>query len=71
MLSFFFRQATMFHPDMYAGKVRIPPPTMQLRVRRETETHDTINARQFESWQASAGRKIWHDPLREPQRCWQ
>lgn len=53
MLSFFFRQATMFHPDMYAGKVRIPPPTMQLRVRRETETHDTINARQFESWQAS------------------
>jgi hypothetical protein len=43
----------MFHPDMYAGKVRIPPPTMQLRVRRETGTYDTINARQFESWQAS------------------
>jgi len=53
MLSFFFRQAAMFHPSMYAGKVRIPPPTMQLRVRRETGTYDTINARQFESWQAS------------------
>lgn len=43
----------MFHPSMYAGKVRIPPPAMQLRVRRETGTYDTINARQFESWQAA------------------
>lgn len=43
----------MFHPNKYAGEVRIPPPTMQLRVRRETGTYDTINARQFESWQAS------------------
>jgi len=43
----------MFNPSMYAGKVRIPPPSMQLRVRRETGTYDTINARQFESWQTS------------------
>ena len=43
----------MFHPYKYAGEVRIPPPRMQLRVRRETGTYDTINARQFESWQAS------------------
>jgi hypothetical protein len=43
----------MFHPTKYAGEVRIPPATMQLRVRRETGTYDTINARQFESWQAS------------------
>jgi hypothetical protein len=27
---------------------------MQLRVRRETNPYDTINARQFESWQATA-----------------
>lgn len=43
----------MFHPYQYAGEVRIPPPKMQLRVRRETGTYDTINARQFESVQAS------------------
>jgi len=43
----------MFHPYKYAGPVRIPPPKLQLRVRRETDTYDTINARQFESWQAS------------------
>ena len=53
MLSVLFRQVIMFHPNMYAGKVRIPPPALQLRVRRETGTYDTINARQFESWQAS------------------
>ena len=27
---------------------------MQLRVRRELNTHDTVNARQFEAWQSSA-----------------
>lgn len=43
----------MFHPYKYAGEVRIPPVKMQLRVRRETNTYDTINARQFESWQAA------------------
>lgn len=41
----------MFHPFEYAGPVRIPPPTMQLRVRKETDGDDTINARQFEHWQ--------------------
>jgi len=43
----------MFHPYEYAGKVRIPPPSLQLRVRRENNAHDSVNARQFESWQAS------------------
>jgi hypothetical protein len=43
----------MFHPLAYAGPVRIPPPKMQLRVRREVNAGDTINARQFEAWQAS------------------
>lgn len=43
----------MFHPYEYAGPLRIPPPKMQLRVRRETNTHDTVNARLFESWQAA------------------
>ena len=56
----------MFNPLAYAGPVRIPPAKMQLRVRRETNTHDTINARQFESWQAAApvvqGGEIDDDP---------
>lgn len=43
----------MFHPFAYAGPVRIPPAKLQLRVRRETNPDDTINARQFESWQSS------------------
>ena len=43
----------MFHPFAYAGPVRIPPAKLQLRVRRETNTHDTLNARQFEAWQGS------------------
>jgi len=42
----------MFNPMQYAGPVRIPPPKMQLRVRKETATHDTVNARQFEQWQS-------------------
>jgi hypothetical protein len=40
----------MYHPLSYAGPVRIPPPQMQLRVRRETNAEDSINARQFEAW---------------------
>jgi hypothetical protein len=43
----------MFHPFAYAGPVRIPPAKLQLRVRRETNPDDAINARQFESWQSS------------------
>ena len=57
----------MFHPYEYAGPVRIPPPKMQLRVRRETHTHDAINARQFESWMSSVpvpqGGAITDDPI--------
>jgi len=56
----------MFNPLAYAGPVRIPPAKMQLRVRRETNTYDTINARQFESWQTAApvvqGGTIADDP---------
>jgi hypothetical protein len=37
-------------PFQYAGATRIPPASMQLRVRREIDPHDTTNARQFESW---------------------
>jgi hypothetical protein len=41
----------MFHPFEYAGPLRIPPPKMQLRVRREASTTDTVNARYTEQWQ--------------------
>jgi hypothetical protein len=44
----------MFNPIQYAGPTRIPPPKMQLRVRKETATHDTANARQFEQWNSDA-----------------
>jgi hypothetical protein len=58
----------MFNPLAYAGPVRIPPAKMQLRVRRETNTYDTINARQFESWQTATpivqGGTIGDDPTR-------
>jgi hypothetical protein len=43
----------MFHPFEYAGPIRIPPPKMQVRVRREVNTHDAVNSRHFEAWQAS------------------
>lgn len=43
----------MFHPYEYAGPVRIPPPKMQVRMRKEANTHDAINARQFEAWNSS------------------
>jgi len=44
----------MFNPLQYAGAVRIPPPKMQARVRKETATQDTINARQFEQWNSDS-----------------
>jgi hypothetical protein len=44
----------MFHPFEYAGPLRIPPPKMQLRVRREASSIDTVNARHFEQWQTDA-----------------
>jgi hypothetical protein len=44
----------MFHPFEYAGPLRIPPPKMQLRVRKEASTTDTVNARYTEQWQTDA-----------------
>jgi hypothetical protein len=40
----------MFHPYEYAGPLRIPPPKFQVRVRKEHQSRDAINARQFEGW---------------------
>lgn len=42
----------MNEPFLYAGPPRIPPPSMQLRARKETSTRDTVNARFFEQWQS-------------------
>jgi hypothetical protein len=36
----------------YAGPLRIPPENFQLRVRKENGTHDTVNSRYVESWNA-------------------
>lgn len=44
----------MFHPFEYAGPLRIPPPKMQLRMRKEVHTSDAVNARTFERWQTDA-----------------
>lgn len=41
----------MFNPFQYAGPVRVPPPEMQLRVRREVSALDVTNSRHFERWQ--------------------
>jgi hypothetical protein len=41
----------MNEPILYAGVPHIPPPIMQLRVRKEVSTRDAVNARQFEKWQ--------------------
>ena len=35
---------------MFEGPVRIPPENFQLRVRKEINTRDTVNARYIESW---------------------
>ena len=42
----------MNEPFLYAGQPRIPPPSMQLRSRKEESTRDTVNARFFEQWQS-------------------
>ena len=47
----------MNEPFLYAGQPRIPPPSMQLRTRKEASTRDTVNARFFEQWQ-SDGQQI-------------
>jgi hypothetical protein len=44
----------MNEPYLYAGRTRIPPPSMQLRVRKEVTTKDAVNARLFEQWQTDA-----------------
>jgi hypothetical protein len=47
----------MNEPFLYAGlgaPVRIPPPSMQIRTRKEASTKDTVNARFFEQWQTDA-----------------
>ena len=41
----------MNEPFLYAGEPRIPPPSMQIRTRKEASTKDTVNARFFEQWQ--------------------
>ena len=43
-------QTQVRYTPMYAGPVRPPPPSFQLRVRKETNTRDTVNARYIESW---------------------
>jgi hypothetical protein len=42
----------MNEPFLYAGVPHIPPPIMQLRVRKEVSTRDAVNARHFEKWQS-------------------
>jgi hypothetical protein len=44
----------MNEPFLYAGQPRIPPPSMQIRTRKEASTKDTVNARFFEQWQTDA-----------------
>lgn len=44
----------MNEPFLYAGEPRIPPPSMQIRTRKEPATKDTVNARFFEQWQTDA-----------------
>ena len=41
----------MDRQSLYAGVPHIPPPIMQLRVRKEVSTRDAVNARFFEKWQ--------------------
>jgi hypothetical protein len=43
-------QTQLRYTPMYAGPVRAPPDSFQLRVRKETNTRDTVNARYIESW---------------------
>jgi hypothetical protein len=44
----------MNEPILYAGNPRIPPPSMQLRSRKEASSRDAVNARMFEEWQTDA-----------------
>jgi len=61
----------MFHPFEYAGPTRIPPPKLQLRVRREVSVQDTMNARHFEQWQTDAPNQQnvpWNSESSAPQK---
>jgi len=46
-------QSQIRYTPQYAGPVRIPPDSFQLRVRKEVNTRDTVNARLIESWNAN------------------
>ena len=41
------------YTPQFAGPLRIPPANFQPRVRKETNTRDTVNARSIESWNAT------------------
>ena len=41
------------YTPQFAGPLRIPPANFQPRVRKETNTRDTVNARFIESWNAT------------------
>lgn len=41
------------YTPQFAGPLRIPPANFQPRVRKETNTRDTVNARFVESWNAT------------------
>jgi len=41
------------YTPQFAGPLRIPPANFQPRVRKETNTRDTVNARAIESWNAT------------------
>jgi hypothetical protein len=44
----------MNEPFLYAGRPHLPPPQLQLRMRKEVSTKDAMNARLFEQWQTDA-----------------
>jgi hypothetical protein len=44
----------MNEPYLYAGNPHLPPPALQLRMRKEVSTKDAMNARLFEQWQTDA-----------------
>ena len=41
------------YTPQFAGPLRIPPESFQVRVRKEASTRDTVNSRSIETWSAS------------------
>jgi hypothetical protein len=41
------------YTPQFAGPLRIPPESFQIRVRKETSTRDTVNSRSIENWNSS------------------